>query len=259
MPDLDELFDEATVVGDGTEEVDYLVIDHNFRTIEIPSSKSVLLGVTSDEKVNTLHFKCQRYYEDVDLGDFSFRINYLNAVEDGDMYLVADKVVRENEIEFSWTVGRHAFEAAGNVVFVVCAKLFNENAEVIKEYNTVRHAIPVEEGLETDESIVERYPDIIEHILESITLEVSGGTASISAAGWTGNDPYAHALELANVTANSKVDIQADAATIAVLNEAGVTSLWVQNDNAVLTLYAAGASPSEDMTLQFTITEVNGV
>lgn len=134
MPDLNELFNEASVVGEETEEIDWFVISHDFRTITIPSNKK-LGGVTSDEKVNRLHFKCSRTYGDVDLNDFTFRINYTNAHGDGDMYLVMDKSVSGDEIQFSWLVGRHACEYAGNISFVVCAIETDDNSVILREYN----------------------------------------------------------------------------------------------------------------------------
>lgn len=165
MPDLNDLFDEASVVGEETTEIDWFVISHDFRTITIPSNKK-LGGVTSDEKVNRLYFKCPRTYGEVDLNDFTFRINYTNAHGEGDMYLVMDKTISGDEIQFSWLVGRHACEFAGNISFVVCAIETDDNSVILREYNTAIHTLQVIQGLETSEDVEEAIVDVIEQFQE---------------------------------------------------------------------------------------------
>lgn len=160
MPDLNDLFSEASVVGGEAEEIDWFVISHDFRTITIPSKK-LLAGVTSDEKVNRLHFKCPRNYGDVDLNDFSFRINYTNANNEGDQYLVMDKTAGEDEITFTWLLGRHACEYPGYISFVVCAVQTDEQAVIEREYNTAIHRLQVVQGLETTEDIHDEVSDIV--------------------------------------------------------------------------------------------------
>lgn len=162
---LNDLFDEASVVGDETEEVDWFVISHDFRTITIPANKR-LAGVTSDEKVNKLYFKCPRTYGEVDLNDFNFRINYTNAHNEGDQYLVMDKTVVGDEIQFTWLVGRHACEYAGNISFIVCAVETGIGATILREYNTAIHTLQVVQGLETTEAVEEAVVDVIEQFQE---------------------------------------------------------------------------------------------
>lgn len=76
MPDLNNLFQAASTVGGSNSDPSWLVIDHDFRTIDIPANKK-LLGVTSDERINYLDFKGPQYYEGSDLSTFSIRIVYL--------------------------------------------------------------------------------------------------------------------------------------------------------------------------------------
>lgn len=162
---LNDLFDEASVVGDETEEIDWFVISHDFRTITIPTNKK-LAGVTSDEKVNKLYFKCPRTYGEVDLNEFNFRINYTNAQGEGDKYIVMDKTVVDDEIHFTWLVGRHACEYAGNINFIVCAVDTGEQSVIAREYNTAIHTLQVVQGIETDEAIEEAVYDVVEQFQE---------------------------------------------------------------------------------------------
>lgn len=76
---------------------------------------------------------------------------------------------------------------------------------------------------------------------------------------WTGNSsPYTQTVTLSSytVTANTKVDVQADATTLAALAIVGTTQLFISNNNGTLTLYAIGNKPTSALTLQVTCTEV---
>ena len=81
------------------------------------------------------------------------------------------------------------------------------------------------------------------------------GQATLSAS-WTGSGPYAQSLSIAGATANSKIDLQPDAALLARMAADGVTALWVQNDGGALTVCALGAPLSASATVQYTRTEV---
>ena len=74
---------------------------------------------------------------------------------------------------------------------------------------------------------------------------------------WEDHETYfTQALTFAGMPANGKVDLQPDYATINQLIDDGVTSLYVENTDGVLTAYATGAAPTAALTIQCTITEV---
>ena len=143
-----------------------LIIDKDLRIITIPSSVKNL-GVESDDDVLRLKFSMPRMYGDVDLSDFSIYINYMNAKNTGDVYVVDDKTIADDTITFSWLVGRVALAYKGNVRFIVCMKKHDDNSNVIQEYNTTIASLPVLEGLETGETVIQQNPDIIEMLLTS--------------------------------------------------------------------------------------------
>ena len=143
-----------------------LIIDKDLRIITIPSSVKNL-GVESDDDVLRLKFSMPRMYGDVDLSDFSIYINYMNAKNTGDVYVVDDKTIADDTITFSWLVGRVALAYKGNVQFIVCMKKHDDNSNVIQEYNTTIASLPVLEGLETGETVIQQNPDIIEMLLSS--------------------------------------------------------------------------------------------
>lgn len=202
MPDLDDLFDEASVVGGETEEIPWLTISHDFRTIAIPTTK-LLAGVTSDEKVNRLYFRCPRKYGDVDFNDFNIRINYTNAHGEGDQYLVMDKTVTEDEIRFTWLVGRHACAYAGSISFIVCAVETGVGSVIQREYNTAVHTLNVAQGLETSEETYQAVVDVIDQFqndfakiehLDDYMAEIREDMDQIGDAGDYADDSEAYAI-----------------------------------------------------------------
>ncbi len=73
---------------------------------------------------------------------------------------------------------------------------------------------------------------------------------------WEGSDLYTQTVSIEGIKPNSKVDIQPDASVFTNLLLAGVTALWVQNDNGLLTACSLGAAPTDELTIQCTVTEV---
>ena len=153
MPTADELL---------TSEVcdDILTVDLESRQILIPSSVKNI-GVESDDKVRILHFRLPRYYCTTDLSEFAIRINYENAKGGGDLYDVKNPTVEDDLIKFDWIVGRYAVTYKGNVVFNVCLRDVTDGV-INREFNTTIATLPVLQGLETGEAIIEQNSDILE-------------------------------------------------------------------------------------------------
>ena len=88
----------------------------------------------------------------------------------------------------------------------------------------------------------------------------SGGTTmSVTFSGnWTGNDPYTQPVTVTGytVTANTRADIMADDAVIDQMLNDGVDTIYIENDNGVLTAYAVGGKPSTVYNLTVVLTEV---
>lgn len=80
------------------------------------------------------------------------------------------------------------------------------------------------------------------------------GSITLTAAGWSTEEPYSQAAALAGLTADSLVALHPTAAQLMALQEAGVTALTAANANGTLTVYTLGAAPAADLTLQITIT-----
>lgn len=106
-----------------------------------------------------------------------------------------------------------------------------------------------------------------EQIAQAVALylqdhPVSGGsTATIGsvellAANWVGSgNLYSQVVSVPGVTANSQVDLTPSVEQLVVFYEKDLTFVTEQ-ENGVVTVYAIGQKPTNDYTIQVTITEV---
>ena len=136
----------------------------------------------SDENVTRIKFQCPKIVGDnIDLTEYNLYINYRNAGNKLNSYLVEDVTVTDDTINFSWLLSRHVTERPGTISYIVCAKK-SDYTGVINEWNTKVATGTVGVGLEAVEEIEEQNIDIIEQILRSIVeLENSAGGISATA------------------------------------------------------------------------------
>lgn len=82
-------------------------------------------------------------------------------------------------------------------------------------------------------------------------------TLSLPAAGWVGAaSPYTQTVSVADGSIATRADVFPDAAQIAALTSAGVSALFIQNNEGVFTVCSIGAKPAGDLSLQACLTEV---
>lgn len=86
---------------------------------------------------------------------------------------------------------------------------------------------------------------------------VTLGSITLVAGGWSGSGPYAQTAALAGLPAAAMVNLQPTAEQLMLLQQQGVTVLTAANQDGVLTVYALGAAPQDELTLQVTVTPVS--
>ena len=86
---------------------------------------------------------------------------------------------------------------------------------------------------------------------------VTLGSITLTAGGWSGSGPYAQTAALAGLPAAALVNLQPTAEQLMLLQQQGVTVLTAANQDGVLTVYALGAAPQDELTLQVTVTPVS--
>ena len=79
---------------------------------------------------------------------------------------------------------------------------------------------------------------------------------TLLASSWVGNDHlYSQVVTIDGVTENSQVDLTPSVEQLAVFYEKDLTFV-TENEDGVVTVYAIGQKPTNDYTIQVTITEV---
>lgn len=169
MTEAEKLLQEtkSAVVAE-TQTEDICVIDSDMRIIDIPEQFKVL-GVESDKDVKVMQFRMPKTYKGTDLSAFTISVNYQNARGTKDRYIVTDKKVSGDQIEFSWTVGKTATVYRGDTRFIVCMRLTGSDGVIKKEFNTTLATMTVLEGLEVDDPVIEQEEkDIIAQLLQIV-------------------------------------------------------------------------------------------
>ena len=178
---LQEIQEEPQIYAD-TEE--FCTIDPETRIITVPPSKRTL-GTESDQETNQLYFKCPKMVGDnVDLSLFSLRINYQNAGNKKDQYLVEDVKEEGDNITFSWLLKRNVTAYKGNVKFILCAVKTTEDGAIKNEWNTtLNDECECLEGMEVDQTAVEEETkDIVEQLIAMMNHSAENAVRAVEAA-----------------------------------------------------------------------------
>ena len=216
------------------------VIDGETRIISVPAEYKEL-GVESDEKVTRVKFQCPKIVGDnIDLTEYNLYINYRNAGNKLNSYLVEDVTVTGDTINFSWLLSRHVTESPGTINYIVCAKK-SDDTGVINEWNTKVATGIVGIGLEATEEIEEQNIDAIEQILRSIVeLEnkVGGG----------GSGGSSIAIDDTLTQSGQAADAKAVGDRLDLLSEEIVTTIITTSESKV-SAHNAGTDTHSDIRL----------
>lgn len=184
MTEAEKLLQEtkSAVVAE-TQTEDICVIDSDLRIIDIPEQFKVL-GVESDKDVRAMQFRVPKTYKGTDLSAFTISVNYQNARGMKGRYIVTDKKVSGDQIEFSWTVGKTATVYRGDTRFIVCMRLIGSDGVIKKEFNTTLATMTVLEGLEVDDPVIEQEEkDIIAQLLQIVDDKSKEAVQAVTAEG----------------------------------------------------------------------------
>ncbi len=178
---LQEIQEEPQIYAD-TEE--FCTIDPKTRIITVPPGKRII-GAESDQETNRLYFKCPKMVGDnVDLSLFSLRINYQNAGNKKDQYLVEDVKEEGDNITFSWLLKRNVTAYKGNVKFILCAVKTTEDGAIKNEWNTTLNTeCESLEGMEVDKAAVEEETkDIVEQLIAMMNQSAENAVHAVEEA-----------------------------------------------------------------------------
>lgn len=137
-----------------------LEIDEYLRDILLPS-EGLFLGVHGDIEVNKILFLFPKYYNSIDMTEFTPIVNYVNANGDANYYECKEVKSSNGIAFFEWNITSDVTSHIGNIVFSVRLIKY-DNLKIIKEFNTKPSTGTVLEGLNVDGHIT---PEIQETLL----------------------------------------------------------------------------------------------
>lgn len=171
---LNSLSEEGAMTYTANSKTEPHIVIGPDRKIAIPQELK-RLGVQWDHNIETVTFDCPRYWDEHDMSKMKVYINYIRADKKPGSWPVDNGVtVDETDdsiMHFNWTITRELTEAKGNIIFLVCIKSVdadgNENEHWNSELCTDAY---ISEGLETMETVISKYPDIITHLLTRMDI-----------------------------------------------------------------------------------------
>lgn len=140
-----------------------LEIDEYLRDILLPPG-GLFLGVHGDIEVNKILFLFPKYYNSIDMTEFTPIVNYVNANGDANYYEGKDIKSSNGIAYFEWNITSDVTSHIGNIVFSVRLIKY-DNLKIIKEFNTKPSTGMVLEGLNVDDHVT---PEIQETLLEKL-------------------------------------------------------------------------------------------
>lgn len=185
------------------EEMVCCVIDPETRVIDVPAEYQ-LLGVESDEKVERMYFQCPKIVGDnIDLSKLALRVNFRNANNQKDQYIVDDVEISGDNITFSWLLSRRVTQYKGNVSFIVCA-VKASGEEITNEWNTTLATAQVLEGLEADITLPEEDTDVVKQLIAVATQKITDVQNATSSANTAASNADIKAQEAANAAEDAR-------------------------------------------------------
>lgn len=140
-----------------------LEIDEYLRDILLPS-EGLFLGVHGDIEVNKILFLFPKYYNSIDMTEFTPIVNYVNANGDANYYECKEIKSSNGIAFFEWNITSDVTSHIGNIVFSVRLIKYDD-VKIIKEFNTKPSTGTVLEGLNVDDYVT---PEIQETLLEKL-------------------------------------------------------------------------------------------
>lgn len=159
-------------------------IDLNKRIINGPQ----LLSVTNDHNSETIYFKCDRYFDTMDLANTHCVVQYQNANPSSKAagfiypvpYIDISTFADEKKIAFPWVIEGPATAYSGDVVYSIKFYILSDDGlEFIYVLNTMASKGKVLQGmdvLKTTENYIFEAPDPIEQLIQRVDNVEAGTT-----------------------------------------------------------------------------------
>lgn len=187
--------------------------------------------------------------------------------------LKCERVTVSNETSDNYTLGNEDMEngGTGEPFLFSCSvlsgiSLFKRVAKYGTEPENIPYAIYEMDGYDgytpikgtdyyTEEEKQELIDDVVNELRSTVKAAKIGEVTLLSSAWEGGGNLYYQAVRIDGVTENSQVDITPSVEQLVVFYEKDITFV-TENEDGNVTVYAIGQKPTNDYTIQVTITEV---
>lgn len=142
----------------------YIVIGDD-RVIRVPDELK-RLGVQYDHNIETVTFKCPRFWDEHDMSAMKIYVNYRTSDKKLGSYPVKSVTVDGDDMYFDWTISDHVTKTHGNIAFLVCTRKTDEEGNESNHWNSELCVdCYISEGLEASETILRENSDTITFLL----------------------------------------------------------------------------------------------
>jgi hypothetical protein len=136
-------------------------------------------------------------------------------------------------------------------VFVVKKRERPESYVYDEDYRNFIYAL-----IQSAEEAIAKAEKVAEDLLDSKMSSATLGEVTLLSSAWQGTEsPYSQVVEIDGVTENSQVDLTPSIEQLAIFHHKDLAFV-TENVDGVVTVYALGDKPTNDYTIQVTITEV---
>lgn len=105
------------------------IVNANSREISVPSQFEYI-GVYNDHNAETVYFKIDRYFDDIDLSQKTCVILFMNPRGETGYSINSSMSVLDNEIIIGWTINHEHTAAIGTLTFALCFYHIDENTHI---------------------------------------------------------------------------------------------------------------------------------
>lgn len=153
-----------------TDHDDHFIIDPITRKIQ-PETPAKNMLIRGDHNCERYTFELPRYIEGHDVTQTdSVKIHYINissdvSVRNADVYEVDDLGLLENNTEtaaFTWLISNNATTYSGSLSFAIEFQCFSDETISYAWHTGIYSSISIGQGIDNDQTVIERYSDILE-------------------------------------------------------------------------------------------------
>lgn len=248
----------------------HFIVDENTR--EITSEQGEIRLIQYDHNSERFTFEIPRYIDGHDMMNCNkIEVHYnnksstkSNEVSQG-VYPVEDLQISPDSEEIvtcSWLISQAATTHTGQLHFCLRFACLKDSTIEYQWFTKVCKEVEISEGIFNSDFIIESYVDVLEAWKSQLLVAAelpSIVDVYLPSSGWVGDaSPYSQVVTIEGATVNSQVDLTPSIEQLTIFHQKDLTFV-AENENGVVTVYALGDKPTNDYTIQATVTEVKKV